>query len=87
MGNRANIFSNYKWNIVFKNCASLYYTPVTDNINYMTFCNPMDYSPPGSSVLGFSRQEYWSQLPFPPPGDVPNPGIEPGLLHCRWILY
>ena len=25
----------------------------------------------------FSRQEYWSGLPFPPPGDLPNPGIEP----------
>ena len=25
----------------------------------------------------FSRQEYWSQLPFPPPGDFPDPGIEP----------
>ena len=28
--------------------------------------------------LGFSRQEYWSGLPFPPPGDLPDPGIEPG---------
>ena len=28
--------------------------------------------------LGFSRQEYWSGLPFPSPGDLPNPGIEPG---------
>ena len=27
--------------------------------------------------MGFSRQEYWSGLPFPPPGDLPNPGIEP----------
>ena len=27
--------------------------------------------------MGFSRQEYWSGLPCPPPGDVPNPGIEP----------
>ena len=27
--------------------------------------------------LGFSRQEYWSGLPFPPPGDLPDPGIEP----------
>ena len=26
--------------------------------------------------MGFSRQEYWSGLPFPPPGDLPNPGIE-----------
>ena len=28
--------------------------------------------------LGFSRQEYWSGLPFPSPGDLPNPGIELG---------
>ena len=27
--------------------------------------------------LGFPRQEYWSELPFPSPGDLPNPGIEP----------
>ena len=28
--------------------------------------------------MGFSRQEYWSELPFPPPGDLPDRGIEPG---------
>ena len=28
--------------------------------------------------MGFSRQEYWSGLPFPSPGDLPDPGIEPG---------
>ena len=28
--------------------------------------------------MGFSRQEHWSGLPFPSPGDLPNPGIEPG---------
>ena len=33
------------------------------------------YVPPS---IGFSRQEYWSGLPFPSPGDLPNPGIEPG---------
>ena len=27
--------------------------------------------------MGFSRQEYWSELPCPPPGDLPNPGTEP----------
>ena len=27
--------------------------------------------------MGFSRQEYWSGLPFPSPGDLPDPGIEP----------
>ena len=28
--------------------------------------------------IGFSRQEYWSELPCPPPGDLPNPGVKPG---------
>ena len=37
--------------------------------------------------MGFSRQEYWSGLPFPSPGDLPDPEIEPGLLHCRQKLY
>ena len=27
--------------------------------------------------MGFSRQEYWNGLPFPPPGNLPNPGIKP----------
>ena len=32
-----------------------------------TLCDPVDGSPPGPESLGFSRQEYWSGLPFPPP--------------------
>ena len=43
-----------------------------------TFCKTMDYTPAGSSVHGFPRQEYWSGLLFPSPGDLPNPGIKPG---------
>ena len=34
--------------------------------------------------MGFSRQEYWSEVSFPSPGDLPDPGI---LLHCRQSLY
>ena len=37
--------------------------------------------------MGISRQEYWSGLPFPSPGDLPDPGIEPGLLHYKQMLY
>ena len=37
-----------------------------------TLCGPV--APPLS--VGFSRQEYWGGLPFPSPGDLPNPGIE-----------
>ena len=44
---------------------------------FMTLCKLMDYSPLGSCPWGFSRQEYWSGLAYPPPGDLLNPGIEP----------
>ena len=37
----------------------------------------MDHSLSGSSVHGFSREEHWSGLPFPSPGDLPDPGIKP----------
>ena len=42
------------------------------------FLQPIDYSPPGSSIhMGFSRQEYWGGLLCPPLGDLPDPGIKP----------
>ena len=40
----------------------------------LTLCDPMDYTVHG--IL--QGQEYWSGLPLPSPGDLPNPGIEPG---------
>ena len=44
------------------------------------FANPwtLAHQPPLS--LEFSRQKYWSELPFPPPEDLPNTGIEPACL-------
>ena len=41
-----------------------------------TLCDPIDCSPPGSPSLRFSRQEYWSGLPFPPIEDLCDPGME-----------
>ena len=41
------------------------------------FFNPGNPGPSGSFVHGFSRQEYWSVLPCPPSGDLPNPGVKP----------
>ena len=35
------------------------------------------YTVAHQAPLEFSRQEYWSELPFPPPGDLPDPGAEP----------
>ena len=62
-------FSVPLWNIgggglVTKSCPTLG-TPLT-----VTRQAPLS--------MGFSRQEYWSGLPFPSPGDLPDPGIEPG---------
>ena len=40
----------------------------------------LDYSSQAPLSMEFSRQEYWSRLPFFTPGDLPNPGIEPESL-------
>ena len=42
------------------------------------FATPWTVAYQAPPSLGFSRQEYWCRLPFPSPGDLPNPGIEPG---------
>ena len=41
----------------------------------LTLCNPMDCSPPRSSIHGISQQEYWSGLPFPTPRDLSDPRV------------
>ena len=50
-----------------------------------TLCDPLDCT----SIHGLLQayQEYWSGFLFLPPGDVPSPLTDPGLLHCRQILY
>ena len=42
-----------------------------------TLATPWTIAHQAPLSMGFSRQEYWSGLPFPSPGDLPNPGIEP----------
>ena len=42
------------------------------------FVTPWTITNPAPLSMGFSRQEYWSGLPFPSPGDLPDLGIEPG---------
>ena len=48
----------------------------------LTLLTPWTVAHQAPLSRGFSRQEHWSGLPFPPPGDLPNPETEPGLLHC-----
>ena len=51
----------------------------------LTLCDPMGCSRPGSSVHGI-LQERILELLFPSPGDLLDPGIKPGLLHCRLMM-
>ena len=44
------------------------------------FATPWTVAQQAPPSMGFSRQEYWSRLPFPSPGDLPHPGIEPESL-------
>ena len=44
-----------------------------------SFATPRTVARQALLSMGFSRQEYWSGLPFPPSGDLPNPRIEPAL--------
>ena len=44
--------------------------------SYPTVCNPWTVAHQAPLSMGFSRQEYLSELPFPSPGDLPNPGTE-----------
>ena len=49
-------------------------------LSCLTLCNPMDYSPLGSSVHGILQARILEWVPFPSPGDLPDPGIEPSSL-------
>ena len=57
------------------------------------FATPWTVHHQAPASMGFPRQEYWSGLPFPPPVNLPDPGMEPWtlvypcLLHYRQILY
>ena len=46
-----------------------------------TLCDPMDLAHQAFPSMGFPRQEYWSGLPFPSPGDLPNPRIKAGYYY------
>ena len=46
-------------------------------LSHVWLCNSTDCSHQAPLSIGFSRQEYRSELPFPPPGDLPEPGLKP----------
>ena len=60
-------FKICKWELLFKSLSHVW-----------LFATPLTVAHQSPLSMGFSRQEYWSGLPFPSPGDLCNPGIEPG---------
>ena len=61
-----------------KQCQRLFKVKVKSLSHVWFFATPWTVAYQASPSMGFSRQEYWSGLPFPSPGDLPNPGIKPG---------
>ena len=53
----------------------------------LNLCDPMDCSPPGSSVHGILQARILEQVTIPCSRDLPNSGIEARFLHCRHIPY
>ena len=65
----------------------VFYTECSQLFSCPAVCDPMDCKP--TRLLcppGFSRQEYWSGLSCPPPGDLPNPEMEHRSPKCRQIF-
>ena len=53
-------------------------TIVIESLSHVRLlCHTMQWGQPGPLSMGFPRQEYWSEWPFPSPGDLPDPGIQP----------
>ena len=64
-------------NIIFCNCVfSLLFLTFSRSVTSQLFVTPWTVSHQASLSMEFSRQEYWSGLPFPSAGDLPDPGIE-----------
>ena len=53
----------------------------------LTLETPWTVSCQAPLFMGFFRQEYWNGLPYTSSGDLLTQGSNPGVLHCRWILY
>ena len=61
-----------------KSSQILVWSEVKSFSRVQLFATPWTVAHQAPPSMEFSRQEYWSGLPFPSPGDLPNPGIEPG---------
>ena len=74
------INSQQKYFLTFSNLSSACVCTHTCMLNHLVMCNsvtPRIAAQQAPLFMGFSRQEHWSGLSFPPPGDFLDPGIEP----------
>ena len=68
---------NISWNLLPAPSKSIYSSSLVTKLCLTLLFNLMDYNPPGSSVHGIFQASGIFHLPFPSPGDLPNPGAEP----------
>ena len=71
--NRTLLFLDSACRLSYFSCIQLFVTPSS----FVAHQAPLS--------MGFSRQEYWSGLPSPPPGDLPDPGVKPTSLYISYI--
>ena len=60
---------------------------VSHSVVPISLRHPQTIARQGPLSVGFSKQQYWSGLPFPSPEDLPTQGLNPSLLHYKQILY
>ena len=76
------MFSQYIYVSSDKNCMILFV--IVQLLSCVRlFASPQTVARQAPLSMGFSWQEYWSGLPSPSPGDLPNPGLNPALPYCR----
>ena len=73
------VSKNKTWSCLWLRPSALYCKQVKLLSRVWLFGTPWTVAHQAPPSIEFSRQEYWSGLPFPSPGDLPNPGIEPGF--------
>ena len=72
------MFNSFPENIHFNEMFYFSVIEVKSLSRVWLFATPWTVAYQSPQSMGFSIQEYWSGLPFPSPGDLPDPGIEPG---------
>ena len=82
------VFLNYKLIVI----SRILWHPIHPSLSLVakscpTLSTPWTVAHQAPLSMEFSRHEYWSGLPFPSPGIFPTQESNPGLLHCRQILY